>query len=103
MHKLIQYKFLLIKKKKHRSQKINLILTLYILNFTAISFSLYFCITGKALITFNCDNESFKGNFTSLFKGLSQSENHFMGTFISRFTNRKAINLMNCSETAKKC
>lgn len=53
--------------------------------------------------TFNCDNESFKGNFTSLFKGLSQSENHFIGTFISRFTNRKAINLMNYSETANKC
>lgn len=76
--------------------------TSYIFDFTATcSFSLYLCIIGKSLLTV-CDNESFKGNFTSLFKGLSQPENHFIGTFISRFTNRKTINLINYSETAKK-
>jgi len=54
-------------------------------------------------ITFTGDNESLQANYTSLFKGLSQSEKHFIGTFISRFTNRKVINLMNYSETVKKC
>jgi len=61
--------------------------TLYIFNFTATcSFSLYLWIIGKSLLLVTMKVCKL---IIPLFKGLSQSEKHFIGTFISRFTNRK--------------